>query len=99
MSESSSTTSHRKVLTLNVPVPDGLTTEGTFTVSVTLSSETSHSSAKTSALWTYLDGWVNLNGSVKQMEVDSVQWSISDEALQTPKPNTRLSHCGCWCHS
>ena len=99
MSESSSTTSPRKVLTLNVPVPDGLTTEGTFTVSVTLSSGTSPSSAKTSALWTYLDGWVNLNGSVKQTEVDSVQWSISDEASQTQKPNTPRSHSGCWCHS
>jgi len=99
MSESSSTTSPRRVLTLNVPVPDGLTTEETFMVSVTLSSETSHSSARTSALWTYLDGWVNLNGSVKQMEAAWVRWSISDEESQTQKPSTPLSHSGCWCHS
>ena len=91
--------SEQQVLTLNVPVPDGVTTEATFMVLVTQISETSPSNAKTSALWTYQDGSENSKEKEQRTEVDSVQWSISGVESQKPTPNMPLSHSGCWCNS
>lgn len=88
-----------KVLTLSVPVPDGATTEETFTVSVTMSSVRSLSSARTSALWTFLGGLENSKGNVQQTAVDSVPWSISEKESLTPASSTPHSHSGCWCNS
>lgn len=97
MNDSSSTRSEKKVLTLTVPVPDGLMTEETYTVSLTLSQVYSPSNVRTSGLWTYLVGSPNSPESVRQTVVDSVQWSIRSEELSTPPINTPLSHSGCWC--
>lgn len=98
MSESSNDSSHSKALTLNVPVPDGWTTGETFTVSITLSSGTSPSNAKTRKQWTSRDGSKSWSESERQMVEDLALLSTRNEAAQKRKSSTPRSHYGCWCN-
>lgn len=86
-------------MTLIVPVPDGLMTGETYTVSITLSSETSQSNVKTRKQWTSRDGSENWSVSEWQTVEDLALSSIKKEEQRKEKSSTPPSHFGCWCNS
>lgn len=99
MNFSLSNTSEATAITVNVPVPGGVMTGEIYTVSVTVSSETSLSNARTRKQWTSQDGSKNLIVSEKRTVGDSAQSFTKSEATPKRKTNTPLSHSGCWCNS
>ncbi len=86
-------------MTLNVPVPDGATTGGTYTVSVTLTWEPSPLSVKTTRRSPSRDGSLSWTESDTRMVEDLVRSSTRKKGKRKPTSSTRRSHSGCWCNS
>lgn len=99
MSERSFDTSQHKDLLLSVPVPDGAMTGETFTVSITVSSGTSRSNAKTTRRSTSQAGSKNSKSNEKITVEDLERLFTSDEITETEATSTPRSHSGCWCNS
>jgi len=99
MNDSSSITSKNTGLTLNVPVPDGVTTEETFTVLVTVHSDPSQSNVKIRSRWTSQAGWGSWSESVTQTVDNLEQLFTRNEDKQMQHSSTPVSHSGCWCNS
>lgn len=84
---------------LTVPVPDGLMTGETYTVSITLSLGTSQSNVKTRKQWTSQDGSQSWSANEWQMVEDLVLSSTKNVGQEKEMTSTQLSHYGCWCNS